>query len=451
MAPAKDEIKARLTVPREVVQLFSLDTRGADGREQRQAGGGVFVLCPWHTEKHPSCSLTRGPDGTLRAHCFTCGNGGDVFSLLAAIRGLDLERDFRAILKEAGELAGVNVEAEEQHGGGRPDVPARPPFAPVEPAPIGPCDRAFGALVAPLLHLGRLDGGPCSADVCDYLAGRRLLNLAQREGWTALPPAGSAAAASWARMLQDVAEQIANENDLPAATVEAELRAIVRWDDGRPGFVHGGHRLVIPYRAPCGTIYTWQRRRLDADEPKYVFPSSRDRRWLPCKQCGKTTPHEETGPSRWTCVECPGAEEGPCARAGAGRSARWPHGVERLAGARFDAPVVYTEGALDAATVRALDDAAGRERVVLGVPGTQAWKRGNGYFATFARGRVAFVATDVDAPKPGKAPPGETAAAAWGADLWRANALDVLRIRPPAGSKDWSEALAVSAAGGIAA
>ena len=405
---AKDAIKRALADPGDVARRLSLDLRGA----QRQAGGGLLVRCPspGHGDRTASCSLTRGDDGTLRVRCFGCELAGDVFSLVAAVRGLDVARDFRTVLQEAAALVGVDVE-DREHPAAAWRAPVAPAFAPVAPLPIGPGDRAFAALVAPLLHLGRLDGGPLSADVCAYLDRRGALDIARAEGWTALPPAGSDAARSWCKMLRDVAPSIAAALDLES--VNAELAALIR-EDGA-GFVHAAHRLALPYRAPCGTLYTWQRRRLDAGEPKYVFPRSRE-------------------------------EDGSEAREGRGRSARWPYGVERLAAAPKDAPIVYCEGALDAAAVRAIDAEAERVRVVLGIPGTQAWKRGEGFFATFAAGRTAFVATDNDAPKDGKTPPGEAAAKRWGADAWRAGAVDVQRIKPPAPAKDWSDALAAALA-----
>lgn len=404
----KYTIKGLLADPRRVAVALGLDTKGANRREERQAGGGLKVCCPWHSEKHPSCSLTRGRDGTLRVHCFTCDNGGDVFSLLAAVRGLSLERDFAAVLREAGELVGVNTCDD---SASRP-LAARhrqeaPPFAPKAPAPICAADRAFGALVAPLLHLGQLDASSISADVCAYLDGRGLLDLARAEGWAALPAPESGAAPSWCRMLRDVARGLADDLDVPRALVEAELAQIARADG--EGFWHCAHRLVIPFRSPEGVIYTWQRRSLDDRRDKYVFPRSRD------------------------------AEEGPDARAGRGRSARWPYGVERLAAAPADAPIAFTEGALDAAALRALDAADGRNRIVLGVPGIGAW--GDGFFATYAAQRVAVVATDDDRHRPPEQNEGEKAAKRWGADLWRAGAKDVERERPTA-SKDWAEALA---------
>ena len=407
---AKDATKRALSDPAAVARRLGLDTRGADRREQRQGGGGVFVCCPWHAEKHPSCSLTRGGDGTLRAHCFTCGGGGDVFSLVAAVRSLDVARDFRAVLKEAAEIAGVDVQESERRQAPRREPP-RPIFAPVAPPAVDVADRAFAALAAPLLHLGRLDGGPISRDVCAYLDGRGLLDVARGEGWAAFPPAGSEAARSWARMVRDVAPDVARALSVEvgagkaARAVARALRALLARDRAfrgrrRPYTLRDpDFRLVLPYRAPDGTLYAWQRRSLDTRRDKYRAPP-------------------------W--------------------ALRWPYAAERLNGAPASASIVYCEGALDAAAVRFCEVAAGRAPIVLGVPGTTAWCD---YFATFARGRVAFVASDNDAPNKQGKRPGEDAAQVWGASAYRGGAIEVRRVVPPDGAKDWSEALAALACG----
>ena len=100
---------------------------GIEKGSKRQPGG-LVVLCPWHSERHPSCSLTKGPDGTLRAHCFSCGEGGDVFALIARVHGLDVGRDFVAVLRVAAELAGAGdvLSDLDARSGGRPS-PALPP------------------------------------------------------------------------------------------------------------------------------------------------------------------------------------------------------------------------------------------------------------------------------------------------------------------------------------
>jgi hypothetical protein len=91
------EIKARWTAPYAVAEALGL----LEG--SRRQGGGLTVRCPAHGDKTPSCSITRA-GGTLRVRCFGCGLAGDVFALVAAVRGLDVRRDFVQVKIEAGRL-----------------------------------------------------------------------------------------------------------------------------------------------------------------------------------------------------------------------------------------------------------------------------------------------------------------------------------------------------------
>lgn len=71
----------------------------------------VVVLCPWHRERTPSCSIVRR-GGRVLAHCHGCQAGGDLLEIVAAVRGLDTRRDFRRVLQLAAELVGVAWQAE---------------------------------------------------------------------------------------------------------------------------------------------------------------------------------------------------------------------------------------------------------------------------------------------------------------------------------------------------
>lgn len=105
----------------------------------RQARGGLLIRCPAHRERHPSCSVRRGKDGTIQVRCFSCDFGGDALALVAAARGLDPRHQFGAVLVEAARLAGYSLEA--PPGEGRPrfpepspaSQPGLPPLAAHEP------------------------------------------------------------------------------------------------------------------------------------------------------------------------------------------------------------------------------------------------------------------------------------------------------------------------------
>jgi DNA primase len=65
-----------------------------------RSGSSLRARCPFHAERTPSFHVS--PDrGTY--HCFGCGVGGDVFSFVEAIEGLD----FKGALKVLAEKAGV--------------------------------------------------------------------------------------------------------------------------------------------------------------------------------------------------------------------------------------------------------------------------------------------------------------------------------------------------------
>ncbi len=102
-------------------------------------GRGYKIPCPWHPENTPSCAVSIGPEGTLRAFCFACRQGGNVLHLVAQVRGLDMRRDFFAILDETARAGGVSLDAGPRGllGSGRvvgPTAPARSVPAPLPPS-----------------------------------------------------------------------------------------------------------------------------------------------------------------------------------------------------------------------------------------------------------------------------------------------------------------------------
>lgn len=96
-----DIIRFRLADPLWVVQALGLDEKIIRQRL------GVMILCPFHAERTPSCSVTTGPDGSLRFKCFGCGESGDVFHLVAVVNRLDVEHEFSLVVEKTMALAGV--------------------------------------------------------------------------------------------------------------------------------------------------------------------------------------------------------------------------------------------------------------------------------------------------------------------------------------------------------
>lgn len=153
----RDDVKLALSDPRRVCDLLGL----SDGSKPQ--AGGISVCCPSHKENVPSCSVTVGPDGTLRVRCFACDFTGDVFHLVAAVHDLNVTRDFAAVLGRAAELAGISTERPMR--GAQARVHARTAPTPV-PAPAESLDALWGAL------------GDLSADAWEYLNGRGLADAA---------------------------------------------------------------------------------------------------------------------------------------------------------------------------------------------------------------------------------------------------------------------------------
>lgn len=92
MADTVQQVKDRLSIVDVVSQYVQL----------QRAGQNMRARCPFHAEKTPSFMVS--PDrGTY--HCFGCGVGGDIFSFVEAIEGVD----FKGALKILAEKAGVEL------------------------------------------------------------------------------------------------------------------------------------------------------------------------------------------------------------------------------------------------------------------------------------------------------------------------------------------------------
>lgn len=352
---------------------------GLEKGARRQATG-LLVCCPWHQERTPSCSITRGPDGTLRAKCFGCDASGDVLALVAQVRGLDAKRDFTEVLRAAAEVAGAyDILAELGAGSGvaRGTLQLQQPAPPPEPPkPTLPPDL-YDRVATRLLELALLDG-----EVADYLAGRGLLAVGRAAGLGALP--------AYAGQGKLVAQLV---TDFGVDTLVAAGLVFVG-DSGEPdlrAFRSPAARLLIPWRAPgvSGAIDVVQRRRIDAGQPKYVTPAGRRMHY----PFGADLAVEQIGP---------------------------------------DTSVAFVEGALDVLALRAFVELEGLDVVALGIPGVSNWSP---TWATFARGRVARIALDADGA-------GEAKVAELAAQLHAAGAAKVTRLVPPKGAKDWADALA---------
>lgn len=121
------EIRRTLTDPGRMCERLGL-SQGA----QRQASGWI-VRCPAHDDRNPSCSVTRGPDGTIRARCFSCGWTGDALTLVAAVHGMDIKNRFRDVMVEAASIAGLHAIVDELRNGKAYEPRPLPVAPPAEP------------------------------------------------------------------------------------------------------------------------------------------------------------------------------------------------------------------------------------------------------------------------------------------------------------------------------
>ncbi len=97
MSSTVEQIKERLGITDVVSSYVKLEG----------AGRNLKARCPFHTEK--TASFFVSPDRETY-HCFGCGKGGDIFSFVEEIEGVD----FSGALKVLAERAGVTIDRFEQ-------------------------------------------------------------------------------------------------------------------------------------------------------------------------------------------------------------------------------------------------------------------------------------------------------------------------------------------------
>ena len=90
-----EQIKARLSAKDVISSYIKLD----------KAGGSYKALCPFHNERTPSFNVSPSRDGY---YCFGCNRGGDIFTFVQEIEGVD----FLCALKILAERAGVELKRE---------------------------------------------------------------------------------------------------------------------------------------------------------------------------------------------------------------------------------------------------------------------------------------------------------------------------------------------------
>ena len=200
----------------------------------KRAGKSLVGLCPFHKEKTPSFHVS--PErGTW--HCFGCGEGGDGFSFIEKIEGVD----FKGALKMLAEKAGVTIEY--SGGGNREDTSKK--------------DRLRALMSrASEWYAGKLLGSPAQT----YAPVRGL------SGDTIATWRLGYAPDEWRTLLEALTAEGFTIPELIAA-------GLIKEADGKPGTYYDRfrNRLVFPIRDAVGRVVAFTGRTLSSDDPaKYL-------------------------------------------------------------------------------------------------------------------------------------------------------------------------------------
>jgi len=224
MTDTVQQIKERLTI-QEIIAPYVKLTR---------AGKSIVGLCPFHKEKTPSfhVSIERGT-----WHCFGCGEGGDGFSFIEKIEGVD----FKGAMKILAEKAGVQIE---YSGGGRSEDKSKK-------------ERLREVMSrASEWYAGQISGSPAEA----YAKKRNLTDDTIKNWRLGFAPDG------WRALLEALTAE--------GFTIPELLSAgLIKEADGKPGTYYDRfrNRLMFPIRDGAGGVVAFTGRALASDDlAKYL-------------------------------------------------------------------------------------------------------------------------------------------------------------------------------------
>lgn len=214
------EIKNKLSIT-DIVSPYVKLTR---------AGKSMVGLCPFHKEKTPSFHVSpeRGS-----WHCFGCGEGGDGFSFIEKVEGVD----FKGALKILAEKAGVPTTT--IYGSGSREHEEKR-------------ERLRDAMArASAWYATQLPGSPAEA----YALKRGLSKESIKEWGLGYAPE------AWRALLEALTAEGFTVPELLAA-------GLVKEADGKPGTYYDRfrNRLMFPIRDTAGRVVAFTGRTLAADE-----------------------------------------------------------------------------------------------------------------------------------------------------------------------------------------
>jgi hypothetical protein len=241
------EIKRALSDPTRVLEALGIM---GQGKARARQAGGWMIRCPVHEDGSPSCSV-QNKGGVILWKCWGCDATGDVLSLIAAVRSLKIDTDFKRVLVEGARLAGMWQLVDKLEGRDLREhlpVPAPAPQQPPveEPPRVWPPKDEVDALWASCT--------PTSDDpiVADYLRARSLNPdiVDSRELARAIAPFG--ALPRWAYATGGTWRDVGYRLLVAMYDADGEMRSVRAWrvvdGDGpkrKPPFGHKAGEMVM--------------------------------------------------------------------------------------------------------------------------------------------------------------------------------------------------------------
>lgn len=206
----------------------------------RKAGHNFTGLCPFHTEKTPS--FTVSPDKQFY-HCFGCGAHGTAIGFLMEIEGMTFPEAVRDLAARAG------LEVPSSSPVGQPGAPAEAETSEALYATLEEAARYFRR---------QLREHPQAQEAVHYLKNRGLTgDIAQRFGLGYAPP-------GWDNILR----ALGTRNDQKQLMVNVGL--LVRKEEDGRCYDRFRHRIMFPIRDRRGRTIGFGGRVLGDDTPKYL-------------------------------------------------------------------------------------------------------------------------------------------------------------------------------------